>query len=171
MCVCFRCMNEDKCICVCLIPALIPFDFCLCSLGIFPGCVVVLVASSSPVEGRGRDICITQCCLRMKRRLSEEDLGSIYLSVLCTADDTWSNSVRVITSITDIEWKIFGLKLLLRRWMSKCVVSLGEAGGLKTWPSLKFSKHHLFLSLPCRMMIPMLYFMVYNKSQVNPIFN
>ena len=27
MCVCFRCMNENKCICVCLIPALISFDY------------------------------------------------------------------------------------------------------------------------------------------------
>ena len=46
-------MIEDKCICVCLIPA---FFFCLCSLGILPDCFDVLVASSSPVEGRGRDI-------------------------------------------------------------------------------------------------------------------
>ena len=52
VCVCFRCMIEDKCICVCLIPALL---FCLCSLGILPGYVVVYVASSSSVEGRGRD--------------------------------------------------------------------------------------------------------------------
>ena len=31
------------------------FEFCQCSWGNFPGCVVVFIASSSPVEGRGCD--------------------------------------------------------------------------------------------------------------------
>ena len=51
--VCFRCMIEDKCICVCLIPA---FDFCLNVHG--ASCLAVFdvfVASSSPVEGWGHD--------------------------------------------------------------------------------------------------------------------
>ena len=51
--VCFCCMIEDKCICVCLIPALISFDYV--SWAVCPAVLAVLVASSSPVEGWGRD--------------------------------------------------------------------------------------------------------------------
>ena len=67
--VCFRCMIEDKCICVCLIPA---FVFCLCSLGILPGCIVVLVASSSPVEGRGRDKMVSERKLQQWASMGQE---------------------------------------------------------------------------------------------------
>ena len=41
-------MNENKCICVCLIPALISFVFCLCSLGIFTR--LCLMRSSRPLR-------------------------------------------------------------------------------------------------------------------------
>ena len=54
--VCFCYMIEDKCICVCLIPALISSDYVH---GAF--CPVVLVASSSPVVGRGRDNMVSEC--------------------------------------------------------------------------------------------------------------
>ena len=45
MYVCFHCMIEDKCICVCLISA---FEFCLCSWGIFAR--LYLMFSSRPLR-------------------------------------------------------------------------------------------------------------------------
>ena len=49
-------MNENKCICVCLIPALISFDFLFMFIGHFaPAVFDAFVASSSLVEGWGHD--------------------------------------------------------------------------------------------------------------------
>ena len=52
--VCFRCMIEDKCICVCLIPALISFDYVHGAI-----CPVVLMCSSRPLR-RLRDGDVTE---------------------------------------------------------------------------------------------------------------
>ena len=132
VCVCFRCAIEDKCICVCLIPAL--FSFVYVHGAIFP-VVLMFVASSSPVEGWGRDNMVSERKLQQWASMGQEYAvteGRITFSV----QQSSKNFERIWLSMEQSgRWRSGRSQLRTNWWSSPFAVTDGEVIPHPMWES------------------------------------